>query len=185
MNCTKCQGLMVKEPMNDGFVRMHAWRCVNCGAVLDSVIGENKVRYTRRDRVSADAAQYVAHAAPAQPVGSDSATGPDARNFVKVVKIVNIVGPYCSTPADGTKINQLIQSLLNEGNTVELDFRGVKLVTSSFYRAAVGDLQYTFPKEFVDSHVKLSGLSASMTKGFEFLTAGLPQPDQEQVIDSV
>ena len=46
MNCTRCQGLIVKEQFLDfdgTYEQMWAtgWRCVNCGRVHDSVIEQN------------------------------------------------------------------------------------------------------------------------------------------------
>jgi hypothetical protein len=174
MNCTKCEGLMVKEQLNDGFVRMNGWRCVNCGALFDSVIGDNQVRHRKR-RVASEASESITDTV-AVPSGAVQPVGIDGGDFRKALSVVRIVGPCCSTPADGHRVNALIQNLLNEGNTVELDFHGVKLVTSSFYRAAVGDLASVFPEDFVQSHLSVCGLSEGMTKGLEFLTAGIPKP---------
>jgi hypothetical protein len=175
MNCTKCQGLMVEESLNDGFVRMNGWRCVNCGALFDSVIGDNQGRH-RRKRIPSDASQFISSTEPTLS-GVVHSVGTDGGEFRKAVSVARIVGPCCSTPADGQRVNTLIQSLLNEGNSVELDFHGVKLVTSSFYRAAVGDLTSVFPEDFVQSHLSVCGLSEGMTEGLEFLTAGIPKPN--------
>lgn len=49
-------------------------------------------------------------------------------------------------------------SLLDQGMSVELDFRGVKLVTPSFYKAAVGELYYRFSDETIRSRLHLSEL---------------------------
>jgi uncharacterized protein DUF4325 len=175
MNCTKCQGLMVEEPLNDSFVRLNGWRCVNCGALFDSVIGDNQGRHRRR-RTPSDASEFVSDNEP-MPPGAMNPLGPDRGDFRKALSVVRIVGSCCSTPADGQRVNTLIQSLLNEGNSVELDFHGVKLVTSSFYRAAIGDLTSVFPEDFVQAHLSVCGLSEGMTEGLEFLTAGIPKPN--------
>jgi uncharacterized Zn finger protein len=47
MNCTRCQGLMVKDQLLDfdgtyGQMWATSWRCVNCGRVHDSVIEQNQ-----------------------------------------------------------------------------------------------------------------------------------------------
>ena len=47
MHCSRCQGLMRKDHLLDmegGFGEMWAqsWRCVNCGAVHDAVIAQNR-----------------------------------------------------------------------------------------------------------------------------------------------
>ena len=46
MNCTRCQGLMIKDQLLDfdgtyGQMWATSWRCVNCGRIHDSVIEQN------------------------------------------------------------------------------------------------------------------------------------------------
>ena len=47
MRCSRCQGLMTKDPLFDmeggfGDVWANSWRCLNCGAVDDTVIQANR-----------------------------------------------------------------------------------------------------------------------------------------------
>ncbi len=54
MNCSRCHGLMVEDHYLDieggyGDIWARSWRCVNCGAVHDAVIEEN--RLVRRETV--------------------------------------------------------------------------------------------------------------------------------------
>jgi len=54
MTCSRCQGHMIEDHLLDfegGYGEMWAqsWRCVNCGAVHDPVIGQN--RLLRRETV--------------------------------------------------------------------------------------------------------------------------------------
>jgi len=42
MLCPKCKGLMVNERLTDYAIVFNAWRCVNCGTILDSTILENR-----------------------------------------------------------------------------------------------------------------------------------------------
>ena len=49
MSCTRCQGLMMEEPMIDmeaGYGEMwgHSWRCFNCGHRDDAVIQHHRRR---------------------------------------------------------------------------------------------------------------------------------------------
>ena len=44
MNCPKCKGLMYVERMNDYFMTFYAWKCVNCGAIMDNTILQNRHR---------------------------------------------------------------------------------------------------------------------------------------------
>ncbi len=41
--CTKCQGLMCLERFSDFFLAFYAWRCINCGALIDSTIALNRL----------------------------------------------------------------------------------------------------------------------------------------------
>ncbi|MCC7203294.1 MAG: hypothetical protein IT393_11625 [Nitrospirae bacterium] len=42
MHCPKCGGFMVTERCTDYSLVFYAWRCVNCGTLLDSTILQNK-----------------------------------------------------------------------------------------------------------------------------------------------
>ena len=48
---------------------------------------------------------------------------------VRHITLFDLIGPVCSTAAAGRQINQMVQTLLNEGCSVKLDFHGVRLVT--------------------------------------------------------
>jgi uncharacterized protein DUF4325 len=84
---------------------------------------------------------------------------PDRSAKYAIVPLLSTVGPLCATREDGARINMVVANLLNDGYSVKLDFRGVKLVTPSFYAAAIADLYCTFPDE-VSSRVMVSELPA-------------------------
>jgi hypothetical protein len=42
MNCQRCQGLMLHATFSDFFRMFHAWRCCNCGAIMDRTISDNR-----------------------------------------------------------------------------------------------------------------------------------------------
>lgn len=42
MDCPKCKGLMMLERFSDFFLVFYAWKCVNCGAVIDRTISNNR-----------------------------------------------------------------------------------------------------------------------------------------------
>jgi hypothetical protein len=42
MDCPKCNGLMDLERFSDFFLVFYAWKCINCGAVIDKVIASNR-----------------------------------------------------------------------------------------------------------------------------------------------
>ncbi len=42
MQCGKCKGLMVREQFSDYFLIVYAWKCINCGAIVDATITHNQ-----------------------------------------------------------------------------------------------------------------------------------------------
>lgn len=42
MRCVKCGGCMALRQFYDFFETCYAWRCINCGLVLDKVIAKNR-----------------------------------------------------------------------------------------------------------------------------------------------
>ena len=42
MECLKCKGLMQLERMSDFFLVFYAWKCLNCGALIDKTIAHNR-----------------------------------------------------------------------------------------------------------------------------------------------
>lgn len=53
MLCPKCQGRMVLERFSDFFLIFYAWKCFNCGAVIDRTISMNRKRHRDGRTVSA------------------------------------------------------------------------------------------------------------------------------------
>lgn len=58
MGCPKCKGLMMLERFSDFFLVFYAWKCVNCGAIIDRTISNN-----RKNSMAAKAAKEVETAA--------------------------------------------------------------------------------------------------------------------------
>jgi hypothetical protein len=44
MECPKCKGLMELDRFSDFFLVFYAWKCFNCGAIIDRTIAENRKR---------------------------------------------------------------------------------------------------------------------------------------------
>lgn len=155
MDCTKCDGLMVMERVSDGFCCIEEWRCLNCGLVLDPVIAQNRLSQAPRR-----------HRPAVEPVMADAVavSSDEGDTFTKTILLVEFIGENCDSAEDGRAVNHLIEDLLNEGNTVQLDFHGVKLVSPSFYRAAVGSLSCRFPEEFLESNLSIVGLAEGMPR---------------------
>ncbi len=42
MDCPKCKGLMMMERFSDFFLIFYAWKCINCGSIVDRTIASNK-----------------------------------------------------------------------------------------------------------------------------------------------
>ena len=42
MDCPKCKGLMMLERFSDFFLIFYAWKCINCGAIVDKTIASNR-----------------------------------------------------------------------------------------------------------------------------------------------
>jgi len=42
MDCPKCKGLMMLERFSDFFLIFYAWKCINCGSIVDRTIAANK-----------------------------------------------------------------------------------------------------------------------------------------------
>ncbi|MEW6325739.1 MAG: hypothetical protein AB1515_10185 [Nitrospirota bacterium] len=47
MNCPKCHGWMLNERVLDFALTFYAWKCVNCGAMLDQTILSNQHKRKR------------------------------------------------------------------------------------------------------------------------------------------
>ena len=58
MGCPKSKGLMMLERFSDFFLVFYAWKCVNCGAIIDRTISNN-----RKTSLAAKAAKEVETAA--------------------------------------------------------------------------------------------------------------------------
>jgi len=69
------------------------------------------------------------------------------------------VGPSCSSIDDGEEVLGLIRPELVKGFTVELDFKGVKLVLTPFLNACFGKLLEQFGSEVTMTHVSMRNIS--------------------------
>ena len=76
------------------------------------------------------------------------------------LSLLTFVGPVCSTAYDGNRVNGLVESLLNQGFSVVLDFEGVKLVTPTFYAASVGNLKSVRASEFAQGLIEVRDVPA-------------------------
>lgn len=42
MRCPRCNGAMVYERFQDMLDMFYAWRCLNCGEIMDPVVARNR-----------------------------------------------------------------------------------------------------------------------------------------------
>lgn len=42
MECPRCKGLMMLERFSDFFLIFYAWKCLNCGSIIDRTISMNR-----------------------------------------------------------------------------------------------------------------------------------------------
>lgn len=42
MECLRCRGFMVREWLSDILNVSYSWKCINCGAIVDTIITENR-----------------------------------------------------------------------------------------------------------------------------------------------
>ncbi len=55
MECPKCKGTMLLERFSDFFLVFYAWKCLNCGGIIDRTISKN-----RRKSLAAKESETVA-----------------------------------------------------------------------------------------------------------------------------
>jgi len=59
------------------------------------------------------------------------------------------------------RINKIVEVILNQGFSVQLDFHGVKLVTPSFYAAVTEGLYSVFPESEKERPISIINLPES------------------------
>lgn len=74
------------------------------------------------------------------------------------IKVLDIAGENCITMDDGQKVYDLIFSMLQTGNPVELDFSGCKIFVSLFFNYAIGRLLKNFCPDDLNRLLKFSNL---------------------------
>jgi STAS-like domain of unknown function (DUF4325) len=74
------------------------------------------------------------------------------------IRVLDVIGPICVDPEDGTVLCALTRDALSQGSAVKLDFEGVRTLTGSFLNSAVGCLRATFSAEVVRDNLFWDGL---------------------------
>jgi hypothetical protein len=63
-----------------------------------------------------------------------------------ILSIKNQIGPRCIIMEDGQRIYEIIHGPLKKGETVTLDFEGVRQFASPFFNFAIGQLLKDIPE---------------------------------------
>lgn len=74
------------------------------------------------------------------------------------LNVYDLVGENCITLEDGQKIFDLIHPELSGGNTVDLDFKNVKIFASPFLNAAIGRLLKDIKPDDLNRLLKITNL---------------------------
>lgn len=75
------------------------------------------------------------------------------------LNVLSIVGENCITLEDGEELHHRISYGLSHGDTVEVDFTGVRVYASPFFNAAIGKLVGEFQKNTINNSLKFDGLT--------------------------
>ena len=75
-----------------------------------------------------------------------------------IVQVAERFGPICVDPDDGSQLCSEISGLLEQGQSVCLDFAGVTTLTSSFLSAAIGCLYGAFDMDDLSERLSWTGL---------------------------
>ena len=103
--------------------------------------------------------------------------------------IVNeITGAFAIAPDNGQKLYDQIHPLLLAGQTVELDFDGVRVFASAFFNFAVGQLLKDLSSDLLNQQLHITNLSengqAILRRVIENAKRYYAEPRYQQAVDS-
>jgi len=75
------------------------------------------------------------------------------------LKIKDFVGERCITMDSGKRVYELIHPLLKNGESVHLDFEGVRIYASPFFNIAIGQLLKDLKSDDLNRLLKIDGMS--------------------------
>jgi hypothetical protein len=104
-------------------------------------------------------------------------------------EIQEVIGLYCITLEDGQKIYDAMISELRSGHSIELDFRGVRIVAPPFLNAAIGQLMREFTREQIDKQIRFLNLSDLFRVTLQLVLKGAEQyfgdPAVQAAVDAI
>ena len=94
------------------------------------------------------------------------------------ISISEHVGEHCASIDDGQKLYRILAPEFQKGESVELDFEGVKSILTPFLHNCIGKLLSDYQKETVMERLVLCNLSAEHLK---HLNLYIDRKDEEQL----
>lgn len=76
-----------------------------------------------------------------------------------LIKIVDIVGPYCGSYREGEQILNRLVGSWETNQEIAVSFSGVKMTSSSFFNAAFGVLVSKYPIDEIRSKLRFIYMS--------------------------
>ncbi len=104
-------------------------------------------------------------------------------------KIYDIVGEYAITADGGQKVYNQIHSKLHRGDSVELDFTGVKVFASPFFNFAIGQLLKDIAADDLNRLLNFTALNENGLNVLERVIANAKRyysdPQYREAVDTV
>ena len=76
------------------------------------------------------------------------------------IRVIDLCGPICLDLDDGAKLGEQVRAILDRGETVCLDFQGVKTLGGPFLNTAVGFLHGFFRQDDLERRLLWKGLDS-------------------------
>ena len=93
------------------------------------------------------------------------------------INLANTIGVNCSSIDDGQEFYNLISPEFKDGKSIEVDFKGVKVILTPFLHNSIGKLLNFYGKETVMERLILCNISQEQLKQ---VNNYIDRTDQEQ-----
>ena len=81
------------------------------------------------------------------------------------MKVIDIINNTLAVSADeGQKVYDIVVESISNNQAIELDFKGIEILTTAFLNAAIGQLYSQFSSEQLNKFLKIIYLEESDTK---------------------
>ncbi len=95
---------------------------------------------------------------------------------VHTILVADLAGRHCLLSEEGEALCQVISRLLEQGNTILLDFSGVETLTAMFLNAALGPLYRRCDASGLDARLHWSGLDPQDARILEIVIENARAP---------